>query len=151
MCSWLAIRVKPVSACVTVFAWTNVHLRSFSSASLTDYRWLLWLSSTNRSPSKARLGHFTTTNWEEGKQSGLMEDQENRQRERGKEDGGQSKRGKKRKRSEVTELKPFHLPSKLLSHEASLTFTGSLSPGRTAGSSARAAFVVGAGAICVSG
>lgn len=47
--------------------------------------------------------------------------------------------------------KPFHSPSKLLSHEASLTFTGSPSPGRTAGSRGYTAFVVGAGAICVSG
>lgn len=57
----------------------------------------------------------------------------------------------KRRVFEVTHTKPpFHLPSKLLSHEASLAFTGSLSPGRTAGSRGYTTFVVRAGAICVS-
>lgn len=48
-----------------------------------------------------------------------MEDRENRQRKR----GDKAKGGKES--SEVAERKPFHLPSELLSHEASLTFTES--------------------------
>lgn len=44
--------------------------------------------------------------------------------------------------------KPFHLASRLLSHEASLVFTGR--PDVTAGNWGNAAFVLRVGAICMS-
>lgn len=49
------------------------------------------------------------------------------------QDRGQSEREKRQKVFRGHKGKPFHLPSKLLSHEASLTFTGSLSPGAPQG------------------